>query len=322
MNKMYNFEPELTKENVFTKITQEQVFEKYLGIKVQTKTHFVNPLRKDARVTCKFKYFGFDLIFTDFSGWFSGDCVKFVMFLFGCNYKEALQKIVQDINVTGITYDYKSVKTEHKKSEIKVNIRSFNKYDANYWKPYAISSKTLNYFNVVAIQSLTVNGKSGYYYKHADPAYAYIFNDEDIKVYFPLRNQFRFLSNTSCVQGLDKLPEIGEILVITKSYKDVMVLYELGINSIAPQNEIISLTNDLVSNLKSRFNKIFLLYDFDLTGIRNSNKIRKIHQIKPLFLTNGRFGTTNYKAKDISDYIKLYGIDSTIKLIDYALLKI
>lgn len=320
---MYNFEPELTKENVFTKITQEQVFEKYLGIKVQTKTHFVNPLRNDKRVTCKFKYYGYDLIFTDFSGWFSGDCVKFVMFLFGCNYYEALSKIVEDVEVTGLNYVYNTTKTDkNKKSKISFTKRNFNIYDANYWKSYSISSKTLKFFNVFAIQTLTVNGKIGYIYNYKDPAYLYLFDNDNIKVYFPFRKQFRFLSNTNCIQGYNNLPKQGEILVITKSYKDVMVLYELELYSISFQNEIVIPDIQIIEELKQRFKKVYLFYDFDLTGVRTSNKIRKQFDIKPLFLTNGKFNTVDYKAKDISDYIKLYGKESTIKLINYALLKI
>lgn len=320
---MYNFEPELTKENVFTKITQEQVFEKYLGIKVQTKTHFVNPLRNDKRVTCKFKYYGYDLIFTDFSGWFSGDCVKFVMFLFGCNYYEALSKIVEDVEVTGLNYVYNTTKTnKNKKSKISFTKRNFNIYDANYWKNYSISSKTLKFFNVFAIQTLTVNDKIGYIYNYKDPAYLYLFDNDNIKVYFPFRKQFRFLSNTNCIQGYNNLPKQGEILVITKSYKDVMVLYELELYSISFQNEIVIPDIQIIEELKQRFKKVYLFYDFDLTGVRTSNKIRKQFDIKPLFLTNGKFNTVDYKAKDISDYIKLYGKESTIKLINYALLKI
>ena len=52
---------------------------------------------------------------------------------------------------------------------------------------------------------------------------------------------------------------------------------------------------------------IFVLLDFDLTGIRMANKIRKEYPVVVLFLTNGRFGTKDYGAKDISDYIKIHG---------------
>lgn len=321
---MYEFEPELTKEYVFSRVTQEQVFEKYLGIKVQTKSHFVNPLRNDKRVTCKFKYYGFDLILTDFSGWFSGNCIKFVMFLHGLSYYDALKRIVEDIEFTGISYDYKDNKKEkqHEKSNIKIIERCFNKLDAEYWKSFHISSETLKIFNVIAVKHIIINDKNSYFYKKQDLAYAYIFDDDNIKVYFPFRKQFRFLSNTNCIQGYNKLPENNEILVITKSLKDVMVLYELGVHSIAFQNEIVIPDIQIIEELKQRFKRIYLFYDFDLTGVRTSNKIRKQFDIKPLFLTNGKFNTVDYKAKDISDYIKLYGKESTIKLIDYALLKI
>ena len=47
-----------------------------------------------------------------------------------------------------------------------------------------------------------------------------------------------------------------------------------------------------------------------------ANTLLKRYNIKPLFLTDGRFGTINYGAKDISDYIEINGTTETLKLIN------
>ncbi|NCC41935.1 MAG: hypothetical protein EOM21_21505, partial [Gammaproteobacteria bacterium] len=309
---MYELSPDLTKDYIFSQITQEQIFEKYLGVKVQTKRHFVNPLRNDNRVTCKFKYFGNDLIFTDFSGWFSGNCIKLVMFLQGINYHKALETIKDDFLLTSssfIEYEPKTLKPKPKeRTKFNIKHRNFNKHDAAYWKSYSISSKTLKTFNVKAVKNITIEGSNfRYFYNYGDPAYVYYFDKNEVKIYFPNRKEFRFLSNTTSIQGYNQLPKYDDLLVITKSLKDVMCLYELGIPSVAFQAETVIPSKDIIENFKFRFENVYTFYDFDLTGIRTTNKIKKLYNLPYIFLTNGRFGSFNYGAKDISDYIKMNG---------------
>lgn len=49
------------------------------------------------------------------------------------------------------------------------------------------------------------------------------------------------------------LPESGDILIITKALKDVMVLYEYGIPAIAPCSENLFITEAQYNHLKERF---------------------------------------------------------------------
>ena len=71
------------------------------------------------------------------------------------------------------------------------------------------------------------------------------------------------------------LPKSGDILVVTKSMKDVMVLYQLGIPAIAPISENCFLTEAQYNKLQSRFKYIVLLYDNDRPGLRSMISIRK-----------------------------------------------
>lgn len=56
--------------------------------------------------------------------------------------------------------------------------------------------------------------------------------------------------------------------------------------------------------------------DFDLTGVKMANTLLKRYNIQPLFLTDGRFGTRDYGAKDISDYIELNGPSKALEIIN------
>jgi len=115
------------------------------------------------------------------------------------------------------------------------------------------------------------------------------------------------LNNFKGLQGYDQLPEKGTLLIVTKSLKDVMLFYEFGIPAIAPASESVILSVEQHKELSQRFTKIVTLYDFDLTGVRSANKMRKEFNLPALFLTNGRFGTVDYTAKDPTDLVKKKG---------------
>ena len=71
------------------------------------------------------------------------------------------------------------------------------------------------------------------------------------------------------------LPKSGEYVVITKSMKDVMCLYSLGIPSIAPTSENCFLSEAQYHKLKERFKYIILLYDNDRPGLKAAISIHK-----------------------------------------------
>lgn len=62
----------------------------------------------------------------------------------------------------------------------------------------------------------------------------------------------------------------GEDLVITKSLKDVMVLYEYGISAIAPCSENEFVTESQYERIKNKYKRVWLLYDNDRPGLHAS----------------------------------------------------
>ena len=58
------------------------------------------------------------------------------------------------------------------------------------------------------------------------------------------------------------------------------------------------------------------MYDFDLTGIRGANKMKREFGIAPHFITNGRFNTPNYGGKDPTGLCKLVGKDRAVDIIN------
>jgi hypothetical protein len=121
-----------------------------------------------------------------------------------------------------------------------------------------------------------------------------------------------FLTNWPAkkIQGFEQLPKDGKLLIITKSMKDVMCLNSLGISAIAPNSENLFISDNVLEILKQRFKYIVVLYDNDLPGIHNMNKIRRQHP--ELVYT---WIPRKYEAKDISDFYKKWKRYKTLEFI-------
>jgi 5S rRNA maturation endonuclease (ribonuclease M5) len=322
---MYRLEgaTKITRELLLSKYSQETFFEHYLGVPVK-KGLFRSPsiIRVDHRPTCSFyKNKKGVLIYKDFAGP-TFDFIGCVMYLFNCNYYKALRIIANDFgfikagekNLPKISYTgYELKPTEH--ARIEVEIKEFSTKELLWWESFGISITTLKKFKVFSIKSVFLNGNYFTSSSESSPIYGYYggensSGEELWRLYMPTKRTYRFLSNWSStmIQGAKQLPRSGDFIIITKSLKDVMSLYEFGIPAIAPNSETIFLTAAQYEKLQQKFKTIYLLYDRDLPGVKAANKIRKqFPTIKVLLMPN---------TKDFTDYVKKYGLMKTFNLID------
>ena len=324
---MYKLEiaPKVTRELLLSKNSQETYFEHYLGVPVK-KGLFRSPsvIRSDANPTCSFyKNKNNILMYKDFAGP-TFDFIGCVMYLFNCNYYNALRIIAHDFNIIPIAdiprnppkIQYTNTVLEKtSKSRIEVELKEFSEKELKWWEGFGVSKNTLKKFQVYSIKSIFLNGVYFSSSSESSPIYGYYGGTasdgaELWRLYMPTKRNYRFLSNWSqeMIQGSKQLPKSGEFVVITKSMKDVMSLYEFGITAIAPNSENLFLTEPQYNKIKSRFNQVYLLYDRDLPGVKSANKIRKKFKEVKVLLTP--------KTKDFSDYVKKYGIMKTFKLVE------
>ena len=125
----------------------------------------------------------------------------------------------------------------------------------------------------------------------------------------------RFMSNwnKNKLQGYDQLPKEAGFIVCTKAMKDVMLLSELEVPAVAPMSETVFMSESQYAKLKERYDKTFLLFDNDLPGISNANRIRKkFPDIQVLIIPRSS------GSKDITDYYRDHGKEKTIQLIEQA----
>ena len=214
------------------------------------------------------------------------------MFMFDASFMEALLIIADDFMLLdlSITKEFvkpKKIKHVQAKADIRFTVRDWEDIDLLYWGRYGIGVDLLRYYRVSPVRALWLEEVLTYTYNKNDPAYAYSFSKEDTKVYFPNRSNARFLCNTNTLQGYEQLPEEGDILIVQKSYKDVIALYNFGYPAVSPQSETQPLTDEQYMELSARFTTIYSWYDYDATGIKTALKMEEDYGIKPIFLTDG-----------------------------------
>jgi hypothetical protein len=325
---------ELSDEEILSRITCLDIFSYYIGKDFKPGRAICSPLRKDKSPSFTiFKHNSGKYFYKDFSVGDSGDCFTFLTKLYGIKRFDAYRLVDNDfqlgistISFTAPTKQYvgKHIKElegfEPSSTTIQIKSRPWNnKEDKTFWSKYGICCNILNKFHVKPAEHVWVNDKLIVSANRFNPIYAYDFGEGRIKIYQPY-SDFKWLSNTSVsdLQGMRQLPNKADTLVVTKSLKDVMCLDIWGIPAVAPASESCIIPKEVVDNLYSRFSRIIILYDFDRTGVMYSNKHKKLYDFIPIFFTNGKFNTFDYKSKDFSDFIANNGIRAAAELIEYV----
>ena len=298
----------LTIEYILSKVSEYDIYAGYIG---QFKPGLIynSPFRKDTNPS-----FGVflskrtgKLLFKDHGSGVCGDVIKFVREYTGIsNYNEVLQEIVKRLKITNKTVLKSTKPIESKETVIGIVRQAFTKIDEQYWGSYHISMPTLEKYNVHSIKYYLCNGIVKGIYKDENPMYAYkVYNN--FKIYRPLGDKFTKWRNNLTefdVQGYAQLPKKGNLLIITKSLKDVMVLHEMGYNAVSPSSESTFIPDVVLNDLKKRFKHILLCFDRDIAGVSNMRKVSLKTGL------NGFLVHKSFKAKDISDAVKTNGFES------------
>ena len=306
----------LSRDYIYKTFSQESIFEAY-GIPV-VKGLFVSPLRKDKNPTCAFQYRNGILKYYDNRpGEVQGDAVSMVMHMKNLNFQEALLDIYKTLSKSQRTSIVNNTKTlqdlKPASTEIKMNFREFSAEDLKYWNQYNIYLDTLTKFNIKSCKEVYIKNKDGEFFnckKNDELCFAYFFPDNSVKVYFPRRDKYRFISNSRYIQGINFVNN-PNILVITKSYKDVICLSLFGIQAVAMQGESVLPPRELIE----KFNCVYL-GDNDVAGKKACVLIKRKYGI-PIYLFSNKY--RNLGIKDFSDAFKVLGQDELKNLLSKIL---
>lgn len=320
----------ITKEVLLNHNSEETYMAHYLGISPKDNELFISPLRKDRNPTVAFfRSRGSGMLkFKDFGDGTCEDFVGIVRLIFKCSYPKALEIIANDFgiikkpelkaNPPKAKAEGVVTTSEDSVTVLQCKVKDFTKEELEWWDKQGISHETLKHYQVYSVEHVYLNGFHHASSSRANPIYGYYFGKkngvEQWKIYFPMRQKYRFLLNTNVVQGWKQLPEKGKMVVITKSMKEVMALYELGIPAIAEQTETVVMDNRRIVHLKGRFPLIITNGDPDRTGKLLMIKSRRAY--RTICLT---FNDRPKYGKDITEFIARYGRQNAIKLRDIVL---
>ena len=298
----------ITLDDILSKVTEYDIYSRYIG-HFKIGLIYNSPFRKDKNPSFGIFYSKKSgrLLFKDHGTGECGDVIKFVSLYTGItNYNDILNRIVKDLNITNNTIlkaskEYK-IPTE---TVIGVVRQDWTDIDKQYWSQFGITIDTLKKFNVSSIKYYLCNGIVKAIYKDTNPMYAYkVYNH--FKIYRPLADKYTKWRNNLTeidIQGYEQLPESSNLLIITKSLKDVMCLYEMGYTAISPSSESTFIPDKVLKQLKKRFKRILICFDRDASGCKNMRKISLKTGL------NGFLVHKKYKSKDISDAVKNNGFE-------------
>ena len=294
-------------KDLLDKLDDYDIYSYYVG-QFKIGKLFNSPLRSDDKNPsfAIFKGVNGKLFFKDHGSGEGGNAIKFVKLYKGIQTRDELERellrIVRKMNPNSgnaiRTYSYS---VDSGPTDIGIVRQPFTDVDKQYWKQFHISIDTLKKFQVFSIKYFLCNRVVRGTYKENSPMYAYKVDDK-FKIYRPLASKYtKWRTNLTNwnVQGLSEIPkEGGNLLIITKSLKDVMCLYEMGFNAIAASSETTFIPDDMLQSLRSKWKHIVILYDRDKTGMLESRKYSRQYKLDAIFVHK------KFKAKDISDAVK------------------
>lgn len=303
----------ITKEELLSKVTEKTLCYHYLGV---TPPCLINsPLRIDKNPSLGLRLYNNKVYYKDFSNNDSGSIYDLLGHLWGCSYREVVERVVKDLALDSIesmqsckiTYHHTG-KASTNTTSIQCRIREWRKHDIDYWASYGITLEWLKYADVYPISHYFISKNDNTYTFSADKyAYVYIEHKEGnttMKVYQPFNKRFKWFSkhDRSVISLWTKIPEKGDKLVVCSSVKDALCLWcNVGIPAISVQGEGYPISNTAIEVLKKRYTNIYILFDNDETGLKDgvslSDSTGFINIILPPF----------EGGKDVSDFYKLFG---------------
>ena len=305
-------------------ISDAEIAGYYLGI-TKVPVRICSPLRQDTKPSFGiYTRDGEHIYYTDFATGDKGHIIDLLGQMWGTDYNATWERIVREFsscgNVRISTISHKPIietlSRDH--ASIQVRVREWRDYDDEYWNSYGITREWLKYADVHPISHIIFtkeDGKSNHYL--ADKlAYTFVeFKEGRVtyKVYQPLNTKgFKWFSShdRSVISLWTKVPEFGQKIVICSSLKDALCLWSnTGIPAIAPQGEGYSMSETAINELKRRYKEIYILYDNDEAGVKDSIKLAEQTGFKRLQLPDFQGG------KDVSDLYKAVGKNQFINII-------
>lgn len=328
----------ITKEFILSKLSDEQIFHYYFGSFVLNKA-YASALRVDHNPSTAF-FINDDgkLVYHDYARKATYDCFAFVMERYNCDFQTALKKIANDFGIAKdatfgpmMSYQEKrdALSFDRKAKGEKLfqfTILDWEPRHLEFWNRFHITREDLEADKYVyPIGELFINKKRIYnpkdliWFVYVIRNYKHPFDKSKVffKTYMPHSVETKWFTNNPNTNpyGYLDLPYKTSTLIITKSKKDLMVLKKIWPDVMGVQNESEgALPAEILNKLSKRYQRIFIWFDSDETGVENCTKFNRygcgyINTPKDLLPF----------IKDPAEYAERFGLDN---LKDFAFEKL
>ena len=314
------------RERILDKVDDLEIFYHYLESRVPLGKAIRSPLRKDRHPS--FNIYRSEsnsrIYYNDFAG-DRGDCFKFVMEVFDCDFRAAIEKVANDfgVSIQGPVRDLSKLQKKVVVNVPKIIIRervkfeylarSFSEQDLKYWGTFGITEEVLNEYLVEPLNWFKVIG-ADVTFNHEDncPIYMLNFGGEPLKFYRPFsktrKDKYKSNLRRGDIYGLHPITEKQSVLVVCAGGKDCLSLYSnTGIRGVALNSESANLSSDIYIKLMNYADQLAICYDNDKTGIENALKIHAKTGIPVIDLRKIT------QVNDISNYFEDGGDPETLK---------
>lgn len=275
-------EPTVTLDSILDYKTELEILNYYLDVGSLPIT-ILSPLRDDRSPSFRIDYNeNGNIRYYDFGSKDKGGIFDLIMNIFNLSFSESLQKIYsdmiigQELNKIERKVSIKSESHSRVINKLKVKVRPFRAHDLEFWGNGGITEEWLKFGDIYAISHLfIVKDDNEMIIPCERYAYAYIeFKDglPTYKIYQPFSEKYKWTNqhDKSVWDLWTKLPETGDVLVITSSRKDALTIWaNTGIPATSLQAESLSFKNNVLDDIKTRFKQVYVLYDNDFNREKN-----------------------------------------------------
>lgn len=313
----------MTEDEILEHFDEFTLYCYYLGFEPELRVKYQSPIRTDENpdVSPSFSIFENryvnilrEYVWKDSGGQGKGGDI-FSLVQHKYHYKtrrEAVERVRRDFifNHKGDALE-KVVPIPKEPADIRVKTRDFNEVEKSFWNSFGI--------NLIQLYKYKVRSLQYYWYLQSQVKPSFISNMgfcysiyDKYQLYFPLQKpEFKFRNDMTerYVPGMQQLKYDQPTLIITKSYKDVMLLDRFGndlyYEVITVRSENTPIPDDIQQFLRGRYRRIVTLFDNDGKHRRDFVSVADAHYEMP----------KDMGQKDPSDFRRMYGDQELVRVL-------
>lgn len=265
----------LTSSHVLSKVSQEDIFEKYMNLTISFNKAYCNPYRKDKHAGCHFRYSDKGILsFVDYASGKSYTCFHIVKIVKNCTYYQTYQIILDDFD-SDVDYTPKkiitdlSVLAEKYKSNFKIEAkkRNYTSLELDTWNigGIEVTQNNLEEYGIYCAETIWENGRAT---DNCQFTNIYIGERGVDQIYSPkAKNKRKFINAGNFTHNISHYNYgKSDIFFLTKAKKCAFYASRFGYATGYCANETITLDSEWARRLIEDYKYVCVIGDNDKQG--------------------------------------------------------